>query len=211
MAPPVAEPRDSGIRATGLSVLFDGRPVLAGIDLLVLPGAMTGIRGPSGSGKTTLLRALAGLQPLSAGSVSYDGAAAPVPGSLAILAQAPRQACNPRWPLHRIIAEPARAAKRPLPEVSALADRVGLAPELLDRYPSQLSDGQLQRACVARILVQEPRYLLCDEPTAMLDPIATRAILRLIDGLLDEGVGAALVTHDHRLADARCRTILTLD
>ncbi|UQE73662.1 ATP-binding cassette domain-containing protein [Gordonia sp. PP30] len=197
-----------GIRGAGIGVAFAGRTVLADIDCTVVPGAMTGILGPSGSGKTTLLRTLAGLQPISRGSLTYDGSPSPAPASIALLAQSPRQACNPRWTVREIIAEPARVARTPPPEIAEIAARVGLSTGLLDRYPGQLSDGQLQRACVARVLVQEPSYLLCDEPTAMLDPVATRAIIGLIDGLVDAGVGAALVSHDHRLVRARCASVL---
>lgn len=199
-----------GIHASGVTVAFDGRTVLRDVDVTVLPGAVTGVVGPSGTGKTTLLRVLAGLHPATSGSVTYDGAPAPPAAAIAVLAQSPRQSCNPRWTVREIITEPARAARREAPDPAHLADRVGLSADLLDRYPAQLSEGQLQRACVARVLVQEPRYLLCDEPTAMLDPIATRAIIGLIDGLVDEGVGAALVSHVHRLVRARCSSIFTL-
>lgn len=215
----VASGQSAGLVATGVTVAFDGAPVLSGVDCSVVPGALTGIIGPSGGGKTTLLRVLAGLQRVTSGTITYDGAPAPRPGGVALLAQSPRQACNPRWTLREIIGEPARVRRRtPAPSAASApasppaeaAERVGLSPSLLDRYPAQLSDGQLQRACVARVLVQRPRYLLCDEPTAMLDPIATRAIIGLIDDLVADGLAAALVTHDHRLARARCASILIL-
>ena len=199
----------AGICARDITVAFDGQPVLHHLDADVRPGAVTGLLGPSGSGKTTLLRVLAGLQRPTAGSITYDGAHTPPTASIAKLAQSPRQACNPRRTLREIIAEPARAVRRVVPDLDAIAAEVGLPADLLDRYPAQVSDGQLQRACVGRILVQKPRYLLCDEPTAMLDPIASRAVIALIDGLVAEGVGAALVSHDHRLIRARCSAILT--
>ena len=67
---------------------------------------------------------------------------------------------------------------------------------------AQVSDGQLQRACLARILVQRPLYILCDEPTSMLDPIATRDVMRLLIALAADGAGLAVVSHDRAVIDA---------
>ncbi|MFT4085884.1 MAG: ATP-binding cassette domain-containing protein [Gordonia sp. (in: high G+C Gram-positive bacteria)] len=201
----------TGIVGTGLSVAFDDRPVFSGVDIAVPHGSITGVIGPSGRGKTTLLRALAGLVSLTSGSVDYDGRPRPAKQSIAMLAQHPRQVCNPRWTLSRIIAEPARVRdRREVVDIDGLADRVGLAPQLLDRFPAQVSDGQLQRACLARVLVQDPEYVLCDEPTAMLDPIAARSVVALLSELAGAGVAVLLVSHHHTLVRDRCSSVLDL-
>ena len=189
----------SGLRADGIVVSFGGRRVLDGVDLHVPGGTIVGVTGPSGCGKTTLLRVLAGLLRPDAGQVHYDGAAES--GAIALLAQSPRLVCNPRWTVRRIVEEPA-AIRGGAVDVDAVADRVGLDRALLGRYPGQVSDGQLQRACLARILVQQPRFLLCDEPTAMLDPIATDDVATLLTEVAEAGVAVVLVSHDADLVDA---------
>ncbi|MET0865689.1 MAG: ATP-binding cassette domain-containing protein, partial [Nakamurella sp.] len=81
---------------------------------------------------------------------------------------------------------------------------VQLTDGLLERLPQQVSDGQLQRACLARALALDPAILVCDEPTAMLDPIATTAVVDLLRQLSDDGTAIALVSHDHTLLDRLC-------
>ncbi|QMU21487.1 ABC transporter ATP-binding protein [Gordonia rubripertincta] len=193
----------------GLTARFGDREVFADLDIAVVTRSITGVVGRSGSGKTTLLRILARLTEPAAGAVEQRGGE-PRPGTVGLLAQHPRVVANPRWTLRRIVAEPAAITRR-LCEVEEIAARVGLDPALLDRFPSQVSDGQLQRACIGRLLVQAPRFVLCDEPTAMLDPIAARAVIGLLQELVDAGAGIVLVSHQRRLVDARCDRVVDLD
>ncbi|MFJ6096064.1 ABC transporter ATP-binding protein [Williamsia muralis] len=197
------------ITARAIGVRFGGATVLSDIDFDVAPGRVSGIIGRSGSGKTTLLQVIAGIRPPDAGVVRFAGKARAPRGSVAMIDQHPRLVCNPRWTLSQIIREPADIRRRPVDPVSH-AERTGLDPELLGRFPSQVSDGQLQRACLARVLVQEPAYLLCDEPTAMLDPIAAADVASLLRSIAAEGVGMALVSHDRTLVEQMCSTITTL-
>lgn len=191
----------SGLRADGVSVAFGGTVVLDGVDLDAPAGTITGVTGCSGSGKTTLLRVLAGLQVPDRGTVRYGGGTCAPRGSVALLAQHPRLVCNPRWTLRRIIAEP--AAIRGAPDsTEALAARVGLDSALLQRYPGQVSDGQLQRACLGRVLGQAAGTVLCDEPTAMLDPIASAAVLGLLREIAAGGAVVIVVSHDPELIAA---------
>lgn len=186
--------------AAGVTVTFGGAPVLDGVDVTARTGAVTGVTGPSGCGKTTLLRVLAGLHRPDAGTVRYDGAPTPPRGAVAMLAQHPRLVCNPRWTLAAIVAEPATIRGERAAGLDDVAVRAGLEPSLLDRYPGQVSDGQLQRACLARILLQRAAFVLCDEPTAMLDPMATDHVA----GVLREIARTAcvvLVSHDPALVD----------
>ncbi|KWX68266.1 ABC transporter ATP-binding protein [Mycobacterium sp. NAZ190054] len=199
----------TGIEARGVTVSFRGRTVLEGVDLAAPAGAVTGVTGTSGSGKTTLLRVLAGLQKTDAGQVRYDGRPAPGKGTVALLAQHPRLVCNPRWTLAQIIAEPAVIRGEPS-EVDETAVRVGLEPELLDRYPGQVSDGQLQRACLGRVLTQRARFVLCDEPTAMLDPIATGSVVSMLAEFAADGAAVVLVSHDPALIETLTADALAL-
>jgi peptide/nickel transport system ATP-binding protein len=126
-----------------------------------------------------------------------------------LLAQHPRLVCNPRWTLRRIIAEP--AAIRGAPDTAdELAERVGLDSALLQRYPGQVSDGQLQRACLARVLGQSASVVLCDEPTAMLDPIASSAVLGLLQEIAAGGAVVITVSHDSELIAALADRQLSL-
>lgn len=202
------------LSAVGVSAGYRrGVPVLTGIDLGVEPGTIVGLAGPSGCGKSTLARVLALLQPAWAGRVEIDGV--PVAGvryrapraqrtAVGVVFQQPRQSADPRFTLRELIAEPRLASGRaPDPDAeAALHDRVGLTPDLLRRRPHEVSDGQLQRACLARAMSLRPRYLICDEMTAMLDAATTAALATTITGLARAGTGVLAVSHDEELLHA---------
>jgi peptide/nickel transport system ATP-binding protein len=145
-----------------------GVPVVDGVELQVRAGETVGLAGPSGCGKSTLARVLCLLHEPTVGVVRIDGR--PVPGfrhraprelrtRIGIVFQQPRLSVDPRMTLRRVIAEPLRAARSSgVPgRVEELADLVGLTPDLLNRRPHEVSDGQLQRACLARALAPRPR------------------------------------------------------
>lgn len=202
------------VRADGITVGFGAETVLDGVDLEASSGVITGVTGPSGSGKTTLLRVLAGLLRPDAGTVRYRGAPVAPKGSIALLAQHPPLVCNPRWTLRQIIAEPAVIHGEPN-SAEALAAQVGLDHDLLQRYPGQVSDGQLQRACLGRVLAQCRRSgtastVLCDEPTAMLDPIASASVVGLLREIAAGGAVVIVVSHDPELIETLADRRLSL-
>ncbi|ORM26861.1 ATP-binding cassette domain-containing protein [Williamsia sp. 1135] len=197
------------ISAENVTVRFGDHIVLDGKDFAVPTAAISGIYGRSGTGKTTLLRLLAGLRRPDSGTVLFDGDPLAPVGSIAMLDQHPRLVCNPRWTLARIITEPGDITRRRVDPV-LFARRTGLDRELLSRFPSQVSDGQLQRACLARALVQQPRYLMCDEPTAMLDPIASADVVTMLRSIAAGGTGIVLVSHDPDIIDELCSTTTEL-
>lgn len=188
--------------------------VFEDVSVTVEPGRVLGLTGPSGSGKTSLARILTGLRTPDTGTVRVDGRPVTtrrgrMDGHLGLLHQSPQSATDPRMRLRRIIVEPltARAVDAEgrsgrTGRAAELAQRVGLTMDLLDRYADQVSAGQLQRACVARALAAEPRYLVCDEPTAMLDAASTATIAHLLSSLADDGVGILAISHDHSLLNA---------
>ncbi|MGE3287132.1 MAG: ABC transporter ATP-binding protein [Pseudonocardia sp.] len=194
--------------ARGVVAGYGDAPVLDGVGIEIRGGETVGLAGPSGCGKTTLGRVLALLHRPDAGTVEIDGAAVPgfrhrAPRELrtriGVVFQQPRLAVDPRMTLRATIAEPLRAGGLP-PEIGALADRVGLTADLLGRRPHEVSDGQLQRACLARALALRPAYLLCDEMTTMLDASTTAALVGVIrEYQADTECAVLAVSHDDGL------------
>ncbi|GLZ02076.1 ATP-binding cassette domain-containing protein [Actinoplanes sp. NBRC 103695] len=181
--------------------------------VLATAGEPDTLRGPSGSGKSTLVRVLALQHPPDAGHITLDGAQidgvrhrvrASTRTRIGVLFQSPRAAGDPRLTLTDLIAEPLRATRHPRDRIDArvgeLAERVGLTPDLLGRRPHAVSDGQLQRACLARALVHRPGYLLCDEATTMLDASTQAHVAAVItDDQRQRDVGVLVVSHDATL------------
>lgn len=207
--------------ARSLSVGHGADPdVVTDFSLTLTGGTITGLSGPSGAGKTTVARTLAGLHRPRSGSVLLDRRPVRPPsgrfdGRIALLFQSPRQAVDPSMTVRALIAEPITGRRRLSRRDSAtsaavedLARRVGLTADLWERFPGQLSDGQLQRVCLARAIAQRPRVLLCDEATAMLDAASTASIAGLVSDLCHgriEGHGQTAVlaiSHDRALLAA---------
>ncbi|MFT2016237.1 ABC transporter ATP-binding protein [Streptomyces sp. 796.1] len=196
-------------------------PVVRGVSLTLADGEAVGLLGPSGCGKSTLARVAALLHRPDAGQVVLDGEVArgwrhraprAQRTAYGVIFQQPRLSADPRLRLADLIAEPLRATGRggeAAERTEALAHRVGLGPDLLARRPHEVSDGQLQRACLARALALRPRWLVCDEMTAMLDASTTAALVHVVQEYRREsGAGLLAVGHDRTLLTRWCdRTV----
>ncbi|MFJ6690435.1 ABC transporter ATP-binding protein [Streptomyces sp. NPDC091294] len=196
-------------------------PVFRDVSLSVAPGEAVGLLGPSGCGKSTLARVAALLHRPDAGTLLLDGtpvrrwrhrAPREQRTAFGVVFQQARLSADPRLALADVIAEPLRATGRrdeAADRVAELAATVGLTADLLSRRPHEVSDGQLQRACLARALVLRPRWLVCDEMTAMLDASTTAALVRVVEDYRAEtGAGLLAVGHDRVLLDRWCeRTV----
>ena len=184
---------------------------VSGVDLAVYEGETLALVGESGCGKSTLGRLLLGLLPPTQGQVFFDGQdlAALPPARLRALRrqmqlvfQDTAAALNPRWTVGQSLAEPLRIHNLcPRGEYAArgaaLLTQVGLAPDLLDRYPHQLSGGQRQRVGLARALALSPRLVVCDEPVAALDDSDQAQMLNLLADLQRaQGLTYVLISHD---------------
>lgn len=197
---------------------YDRRaPAVRDVSLTVSPGESVGLLGPSGCGKSTLARVAALLHRPDSGEVVLDGipvrrwrhrAPRELRTAVGVVFQQPRLSADPRLRLADLIAEPLRATGRRAEvqdRVAELADTVGLTPDLLTRRPHEVSDGQLQRACVARALVLRPRWLICDEMTAMLDASTTAALVAVVENYRTSmNAGLLAVAHDHTLLTHWC-------
>jgi peptide/nickel transport system ATP-binding protein len=196
-------------------------PVVRDVSLTVAPGESVGLLGPSGCGKSTLARVAALLHRPDSGTLLLDGepvrrwrhrAPREKRTAFGVVFQQARLSADPRLPLTDLIAEPLRATGRgaEVPgRIAELAPVVGLTPDLLTRRPHEVSDGQLQRACLARALVLRPRLLVCDEMTAMLDASTAAALVAAVEDYR-AATGAALlaVGHDRALLRRWCdRTV----
>ena len=141
------------------------RQVLQGVSLSIAPGERVGLQAPSGSGKTTLCRLMAGYEKPQQGEILLDGR--PL--------QDYRGVCPVQmvWQHPETVVDPLLRLGDTLSEAGAVEERLAQALHIeqawRNRYPAELSGGELQRFCIARALRPETRFLLCDEISAMLD------------------------------------------
>ncbi|MFT3887879.1 MAG: ABC transporter ATP-binding protein [Arachnia sp.] len=195
----------AGLEVSRATVRYGDTVAIQDVSIAIAPGEVLALLGPSGSGKSTLLRAIAGLEPLVSGRVSWDGddlAAVPThkrgfgmvfqDGQLFPTMSVGR---NIAYGLSHLGREAQRA------RVDELLDLVGL-PGLAQRRPTELSGGQAQRVALARSLAPGPRALLLDEPLSALDPGLRRRLSDDLARILREtGTTAVYVTHDPEEAD----------
>jgi ABC-type oligopeptide transport system ATPase subunit len=189
-------------------------------------GRTLGLVGESGSGKTTLSRAILRLIPAAAGRVVFDGvdvlSLAPkqvrtMRRRMQIVFQDPGGSLNPRLPVETIVGEAlsvhrmVRSAADRRARVSALLTRVGLAPDVLDRYPHEFSGGQRQRIGIARALALEPDFVICDEPVSALDVSIQSQVLNLLADLQrDLGLTYLFIAHNLAVVQHVCDEIAVM-
>jgi ABC-type dipeptide/oligopeptide/nickel transport system ATPase subunit len=169
--------------------------IVSGFDIAVQPSEVVGLSGPSGRGKSTIGRLLARHLRPTAGKVTVGGSLLPEQGfnPVQFLSQSPVFAVNPRWTIGRIVSE----AWTPDAETIAL---LGVRTAWFDRYPHELSGGEMQRVTILRALAPSVRYLVADEITSMLDPIAQAEIWKaLLDIVEKRSIGILAISHDANL------------
>ena len=217
------------LEARDVTFYYPGKkkhPVLDHVNLTIAPGERVGLKGKSGRGKTTLCRLLAGYEAPKGGQVLLDGkevrayrGVCPVQ----MIWQHPETAVDPRLRMKETLAEAGIRLSGTRKSDSAendeetlqdreLLDRLGIREEWLDRFPSELSGGELQRFCLARALRPGVRFLLCDEITAMLD-LVTRS--RIWNCLTEEAkkreLGLLVVSHDEKLLGKVCTRVVEME
>lgn len=172
-----------------------GRALYDGFSLSVGPGERVALVSPSGTGKTTLCRILAGYLRPDSGEVLVDGSPLPKRGvcPVQMVGQHPENMVDARMRMKAVLEEAG-------PLRDALCDGLGIRSEWLSRHPHELSGGELQRFCIARALSADPRYLICDETTAMFDALTQAEVWRFLMGYAaDRGMGMLLVSHSPAL------------
>lgn len=196
------------LRAENISFRYDRKSpwILKNVDLTLDAGERVALTGPSGCGKSTLSKILAGYLEPTEGQVLLDGKPLPTRGysPVQLIYQHPEQAVNPRWKMERTLKECWEPDEELLKEM-------GIESEWLKRWPSELSGGELQRFCIARVLGPQTRLLVCDEITTMLDVITQAQIWKLLlERAHERDLGMALVTHNMALAEKVCSRIVSL-
>ena len=181
--------------------------VLDQISLTLEPGERLGLAGPSGRGKTTLCKLLAGYERPGGGEVLLDGRPLDAYRGLCpvqMIWQHPETAVDPLLKLKDSVSEAG-------PVGEELLEALHIQPGWLERYPAELSGGELQRFCIARALAPGVKYLLCDEITAMLDPITQAQIWNVLLAQAEERqLGLLIVSHDSVLLERLCTRIQRL-
>lgn len=182
-------------------------PVIDNFSLSIETGERVGLFGASGRGKTTLCRLLAGYERPKSGEALLDGrAVAGLRGACPVqmVWQHPETAADPLLKLKETLDEGGGVQERILKELY-------IQKAWLDRYPTELSGGELQRICLARALAPTTKFLLCDEMTAMLD-LAAQA--QIWDFVLREsrrrGIGLLVVSHSRALLEKVCTRIMQI-
>lgn len=201
---------------SGLEMRRGSRQILHGVNLEVSPGEICGLFGASGAGKSTILRAVAALEPFSAGRIDvgdFSLAPGPVPresrlrplrSRVGMVFQA-HSLFEHLTALDNVTLAPVHAHGTPPSRAEATArgllDSLGVA-HRADAFPRQLSGGEAQRVAIARALAPGPMVLLMDEPTSALDPARRGALGEALRGLAEQGRALLIATHDMEFARA---------
>jgi len=216
--------------------IFQKKSIVKAVDdisFFIPQGESLGLVGQSGCGKTTTARTLTLLEEKTKGSVNVYNSKTNLLESIdnldedqlkefrrniQMIFQDPYEAMNPRWTIKDTVKEPLLIHNLGSPEeqeeaVKEILKTVGLTPpeNYLNRYPHELSGGQRQRVAIARALIMKPKFVICDEPTSMLDVSIRISIMDLmLDLARDLGVSYLYITHDLAVARYMCNRIAVM-
>lgn len=185
--------------------------VLKGVSFDIREGECLGIVGESGSGKSTLGKVLLGIEKPDSGKVVFSEQLKKLPRhqAISVVFQDYNTSVNPRLKIGEIIAEPLQKTKLSDEEkntlIRQLLTEVGLSEDMVERFPHQLSGGQLQRVCIARAIAPDPKFILFDEAVSSLDVSIQVQILDLLLELKHKRkLSYLFITHDIAVAAYMC-------
>lgn len=210
------------------SGVFNKKEIRAvdGVDLEIKSGRTLGLVGGSGCGKTTVARTILRLIEPTEGRIVFEKkditkltsrGLKSLGCEMQIIFQNPESSLNPRMKIYDAILEPLRihklcSADEEKEKILKLIEIVNLNEELLFRYPHELSGGQLQRVVIARVLSLNPKFIVADEATSMLDPLVQAQILNLLKDLQEKfGISYLFISHDMDVVEWMCDEIAIMD
>ena len=197
--------------------------LLQDVSLEIVPGEAVALMGGSGSGKSTLARLLLRLLPCDAGKIYFRGTditklsgkeLAGFRRSVQFISQRPESFLDPRKTLSYSLREALEVFSVPYAEEQALEmlDLVKLNAKLLERYPHQVSGGEIQRICLVRALLLEPELLILDEPTSMLDISVQAQILHLLKDIrTQKQIAYLFISHDRLISEWLCDRVVRIE
>lgn len=195
----------------------NGRRILDGVSFHLEQGQFMAVLGNNGAGKSTLIKCIDRINPVTGGSVLIDGERV---GAMQRrqLAQSVAYVPQNTQPAHTMVFDAVLLGRKPYIKWGITAEDERIVAETLEmlnlkqlesRYLDELSGGELQKTMLARALVQQPKYLLLDEPTSSLDPNNQHEMLHVIRDIAQEkNIGVAIVIHDLNLAMRHCDRFL---
>lgn len=196
---------------TGRNISFkyssSSRQILKDVDITIDNKKILGLFGDSGSGKSSLCKILAGHIKRYEGEVKLDGNEIPNKGydPVQLIYQHPEKVMNPKWKMHEVLEE-----SWDVPD--DLLEDFGIQKSWLNRWPAELSGGELQRFSVLRSLNPKTKFLIADEMTTMLDAITQVQIFESVLKIVKErNMGLLVVSHDRDLMDIICDEVIYLD
>ena len=196
---------------TGRNISFKyssgSRQILKDVDITIDNKKILGLFGDSGSGKSSLCKILAGHIKRYEGEVRLDGNEIPKNGfnPVQLIYQHPEKVMNPKWKMHEVLEE-----SWDVPD--SLLEDFGIQKSWLNRWPAELSGGELQRFSVLRSLNPNTKFLIADEMTTMLDAITQVQIFESVLKIVKErNMGLLVVSHDRDLMDIICDEVIYLD
>ncbi len=196
------------LKAENINFRYRGdKYILKDINLSVNNSEVVGIVAPSGFGKTTLAKILAGYIKPEKGRVVLEGCKKSKKSfnPIQLIFQHPEKSVNPKWKMKKILNEAYEQSEE-------MIEAMGIKKEWLNRWPSELSGGELQRFCVLRALSPETKFLIADEMTTMLDAITQAQIWNVvIDYCKENKIGLLVISHDKSLVDRICDRVVNLE
>ena len=196
---------------TGRNISFKyssgSRQILKDVDITIDNKKILGLFGDSGSGKSSLCKILAGHIKRYEGEVRLDGNEIPKNGfnPVQLIYQHPEKVMNPKWKMHEVLEESWNVP-------DSLLEDFGIQKSWLNRWPAELSGGELQRFSVLRSLNPNTKFLIADEMTTMLDAITQVQIFESVLKIVKErNMGLLVVSHDRDLMDIICDEVIYLD
>lgn len=207
--------------------VYNNVKILNNINLIIMENECIGIMGESGSGKSTICKLICGLEKATSGDIIYENKSynnlkknewRKLHKEIQMIFQNAYSAVNPKLKIRDILLEPleihykkSMTLDEKMELIIEYLEKVGLDKEYLDKYPREVSGGQLQRICIARALILKPKVIIFDESVSGLDPIIQKQILKLLGDLKKKlNLTYIFISHDYKVCYYLCDRILEM-